>query len=326
MSTLAFDETSRLSQASPGADGISVMLAAYQETVRSILDQSDHPGISAEELELFKSQFRSSAFTCRLKSCPRATLGFETENYRLEHEITHVRKFRCTFPDCHFPPFVSAQALKNHTNKYHDPNPAPISIRDIRAPSAPKRVLARRNEEGDTPMQKRWKKSLLMSLAYSNATQPEENNSALSKSADQSSHSVDLSHPSSHLSSPNREGNFYDYSNLSEIKTQLGISPSKFLDAADRVRISTEKAIQNYRKKKRDLSPDLSPEPWRSTSKHVLNEASRLQNEALERTISSLQVNTGIGFKPTSPSNLRNIISDSEPEKQSTLLWQARTN
>ncbi|EHK42609.1 hypothetical protein TRIATDRAFT_224424, partial [Trichoderma atroviride IMI 206040] len=126
------------SQASLALCGISDMLAVYQETVRSILDQSDHPGISSEELELFKSQFRASAYTCRLKSCPRATLGFETDKARLDHEIAHVRKFRCTFPDCHFPPFLSAQALKGHTNKYHNPNPAPKSIRNIQTPRPPK--------------------------------------------------------------------------------------------------------------------------------------------------------------------------------------------
>lgn len=162
------------------------MLAVYQETVRSILDQSDHPGVSAEELELFKSQFRTSAYTCRLKSCPRATLGFETEKSRLEHELAHVRRFRCTFPACHFPPFASAQALKGHVNKYHDTNPAPKSIRNIQTPSASSRAPTRHDEEGDKPMQKRRKKSSLMLSASSNATQPEKNEQALNKRANRS--------------------------------------------------------------------------------------------------------------------------------------------
>lgn len=129
----------------------------YQETVKSILDKSDHPGISAEELELFKSQFRASAFTCRLKSCPRATLGFETIESRLEHESTHVRKIRCTFPHCNFPPFVSPQSLKIHVKKYHSRNLAPKSIKDIRTSSTPKRAPTRHDEEGEKPMQKRQK-------------------------------------------------------------------------------------------------------------------------------------------------------------------------
>ena len=114
----------------PGLDGISAMLTFYQAAVRSLLNQGDFPGVSAEELELFKSQFRTSAFTCRLNSCPRATLGFESEKLRLEHELAHVR-FRCTFPGCKYPLFVSAQSLRNHLNKYHNPNLPRKSIRQV---------------------------------------------------------------------------------------------------------------------------------------------------------------------------------------------------
>lgn len=160
------------------------MLEVYQETVRSILDQSDHPGISAEELELFKSQFRTSAYTCRLKACPRATLGFEMDKACLDHELAHVRKFRCTFPDCHFPPFVSAQALKGHANKYHNPNPAPKSIRNVRTSPAQRRAPSRHDEDGDKPLRKRRKQSPPRFPANSNATQPEENGQALDNPAD----------------------------------------------------------------------------------------------------------------------------------------------
>ena len=125
------DGKPRRSSNSPGLDGISAMLTLYQEAVRSLLSQSDYPGVSAEELELFKNQFRTSAFTCRLNSCPRATLGFESEKLRLEHEMAHVRRFRCTFPGCKYPPFVSAQSLTNHSNKYHNPNPPRKSIRRV---------------------------------------------------------------------------------------------------------------------------------------------------------------------------------------------------
>lgn len=107
------------------------MLRVYQDTVRSLLDQHDYPGVTAEELELFKSQFRTSAFTCRLKSCPRATLGFESEKHCLQHEMTHIRRLRCTAADCKFPPFVSPQALKIHTSKYHSHGLLPKSIRSI---------------------------------------------------------------------------------------------------------------------------------------------------------------------------------------------------
>src|SRR5579871_1584664 len=130
MNPVQDDKPQHLSN-SPGLGGVSAMLTSYQEAVKSLLSQSDYPGVSAEELELFKNQFRTSAFTCRLNSCPRATLGFESKKLRLEHEMAHVRRFRCTFPGCKYPPFVSAQSLTNHLNKYHNPNPPRKSIRQV---------------------------------------------------------------------------------------------------------------------------------------------------------------------------------------------------
>ena len=118
------------SQKSPAADGISAMLASYQQTVRLLLNQDDCPGASVEELELFKRQFRNSAYTCRLGSCPRASLGFPSEQLRLEHERAHMR-LRCTFSGCQYPSFISAQALRRHVNKYHNYAPARKSIRKV---------------------------------------------------------------------------------------------------------------------------------------------------------------------------------------------------
>jgi len=107
------------------------MLISYQEAVSSLLGQNEFPGVTAEELEMFKSQFRNSAFTCRLHFCPRATLGFGSEKLRLDHEMSHMRRFRCTFPGCQYPPFGSYQSLKNHLNKYHNPSPPRKLIRKV---------------------------------------------------------------------------------------------------------------------------------------------------------------------------------------------------
>ncbi|KAE8445745.1 hypothetical protein EG329_012924 [Mollisiaceae sp. DMI_Dod_QoI] len=112
-------------------DGISAILLSYQEALRFLLRQDDYPGVTVEELEFFKSQFRTSAYTCRLSSCPRTTVGFESEELLREHEVSHTRRIVCLFADCKYPPFVSVQAMKKHVNKYHNPNPAPISIRKV---------------------------------------------------------------------------------------------------------------------------------------------------------------------------------------------------
>lgn len=75
--------------------------------------------MTPEELELFKREFSTSAYTCRLTSCPRATAGFDTNGLRLQHEATHSQRLQCLYPSCRYPPFMSTRALKNHENKCH---------------------------------------------------------------------------------------------------------------------------------------------------------------------------------------------------------------
>lgn len=116
----------------PSTDGISSMLSSYQEIVRYLLCQDEYSGVSAQDLDLFKSQFRASAYTCRLSSCPHATLGFETQQACTEHEISHIRRWACDFPGCQYPPFVSKSALSGHKKKHHSPQ---IQRRSIRRPT-----------------------------------------------------------------------------------------------------------------------------------------------------------------------------------------------
>lgn len=92
-------------------------------------------GLSVKDLETFRDDHGTSRHTCRLRSCPHATLGFKSEELRIEHESSHVRKnlFPCIDPSCYYPPFLTAQALKAHTKKYHG---APIPRTTIRRPSS----------------------------------------------------------------------------------------------------------------------------------------------------------------------------------------------
>ncbi|RKL16693.1 hypothetical protein BFJ70_g14981 [Fusarium oxysporum] len=103
------------------SNAMSLMLSSYQDIVRFLLQQDEYPGISADDLYLFKSQFQSSAYTCRLSFCPRATNGFESEELRRQHEIAHTQLCICTVPECRYPPFASIGALRTHINKYHRP-------------------------------------------------------------------------------------------------------------------------------------------------------------------------------------------------------------
>jgi len=124
-------EQSSLRRTSGPLGDILSMLTAYQQCVRSILSQHDFPGVSAEELELFKRQFHTSAFTCRIKSCPRATVGFDSAQLLQEHQFSHICRLRCPFPGCQNPPFSSGQALRRHEQRVHQQNQTPRPIRRV---------------------------------------------------------------------------------------------------------------------------------------------------------------------------------------------------
>ncbi|CEI70590.1 hypothetical protein FVEN_g920 [Fusarium venenatum] len=103
-------------------DKIETLLASYQEIVKFLLSKTYHPDLSPDELESFKANFCTAAFTCRLTSCSYATIGFHTAELLKEHEREHIRRFQCAVPGCQYPPFVSKSALKNHMKRNHNPN------------------------------------------------------------------------------------------------------------------------------------------------------------------------------------------------------------
>ncbi|PTB59829.1 hypothetical protein M431DRAFT_56976, partial [Trichoderma harzianum CBS 226.95] len=72
------------------------LLASYQASIRYLLMKPSFPGITFEELEKFKRNFRTAAFTCRVRNCPRATTGFTDEKKLSEHERTHTQRIMCT--------------------------------------------------------------------------------------------------------------------------------------------------------------------------------------------------------------------------------------
>ncbi|KAK1849669.1 NACHTdomain protein [Colletotrichum chrysophilum] len=106
---------------------LSSALQVYQRTVQYLLGQHAFPGVSAEALQSIKSQFSSAIFTCRLQSCPRATVGFETPELLRDHEVDHTRRYLCLFHGCQYPSFASAEALRRHSNKVHR-HPEPPKI------------------------------------------------------------------------------------------------------------------------------------------------------------------------------------------------------
>ncbi|KAK6843900.1 hypothetical protein PG987_004760 [Apiospora arundinis] len=114
------------------SEGVSLLLKRYQATLQYLHRQTDFPGITAAEFESFKRQSRAYTFTCRVKGCPQATDGLETQAKCYEHELSHVRRPECPYPGCQYPPFVSSAALKRHINTSHNPTPQRKAIRGLR--------------------------------------------------------------------------------------------------------------------------------------------------------------------------------------------------
>lgn len=87
-------------------------------TIRKLLDYRTYKDVSFQELERFKQNFRTSAFTCRIWSCRHATFGFNNLEDLIIHETDHQKQI-CSFQGCEYPIFSSAEALKTHVGKVH---------------------------------------------------------------------------------------------------------------------------------------------------------------------------------------------------------------
>ncbi|KAK8019095.1 NACHT domain-containing protein [Apiospora arundinis] len=117
------------------SEGVSLLLERYQATLQYLLRQTDFPGVTAAEFNSFKRQSRASAFTCRVKGCPQATEGFESQTKCHEHELLHVRRPECTYAGCQYPPTKAADGKDGGTSPF-------ISLQEFEERSARKQKNA----------------------------------------------------------------------------------------------------------------------------------------------------------------------------------------
>ncbi len=99
--------------------GLSPLLASYQQTVEKILGLRSFTGVTLQELERFKQEFKTTAFTCRMVSCPYSTVGFQSSQLRSDHEASHFG-ILCQVPGCPYPPFSSKKNLDRHRLQCHE--------------------------------------------------------------------------------------------------------------------------------------------------------------------------------------------------------------
>ncbi|QYS94528.1 hypothetical protein H0G86_001857 [Trichoderma simmonsii] len=109
----------------------------YQTLIQKLLNYSNYPGISFQQLEQFKQNFRTSAFTCRVWSCPYATLGFNNMDSLTHHEEAEHSKHICRVQGCQYPVFTSARLLKNHVTEHHTSRDQRLERKSIRKRPAP---------------------------------------------------------------------------------------------------------------------------------------------------------------------------------------------
>ncbi|KAI0543263.1 hypothetical protein GGR58DRAFT_519395 [Xylaria digitata] len=133
---LALASETTYARSGPAEQGLEALLSSYQETIIFLLEQEEYPGVSPKELEEFKLNFRTSKYTCRFASCPRATLGFESKKALIEHETGHLRQWACPVVGCQYPPFGSAKSLQAHSRIHHDNKPQQRPIRKAPIPNA----------------------------------------------------------------------------------------------------------------------------------------------------------------------------------------------
>ncbi|KAL7914862.1 hypothetical protein GGI35DRAFT_161583 [Trichoderma velutinum] len=140
------------------ASDIIALKKRYQTTIQKLLNYSTYPGISFQQLEQFKQNFRTSAFTCRLWSCPYATLGFSNLDSLTRHEAEHAKHI-CRVQGCQYPVFNSARLLKNHVAEHHTNRDQQLKRKSIRkrraliSPIGPKYVSREVDATEESPYQ-----------------------------------------------------------------------------------------------------------------------------------------------------------------------------
>ncbi|KAL7897605.1 hypothetical protein HDV64DRAFT_285923 [Trichoderma sp. TUCIM 5745] len=100
------------------ARGVRFLKERYQAAIRELLSYSTYSSVSFHELERFKQNFRTSAYTCRIWSCRYAVFGFNSPKDLILHEADH-RKQICHYPNCQYPVFSSTKSLRDHEKRYH---------------------------------------------------------------------------------------------------------------------------------------------------------------------------------------------------------------
>jgi hypothetical protein len=128
---------------------LSVVQVEYAKQVDYLLSAVTVPGLTPEQLTIFKTSNRPYAFVCRFPGCTSISAGFPNHGLRIQHEMIHKPALFCTHTGCKYSlPFASAQNLRKHIRDFHDSRPRLVA-KSIRRRKAT--LLRERNLQFPTP-------------------------------------------------------------------------------------------------------------------------------------------------------------------------------
>ena len=99
----------------------SRLSAIFENGVAYLLSQQEVEGIPDAALRAFHESYGSTAFRCRYPRCVRSSLGFASQDLRIQHEMVHFQRVYCKVSACQFGRvgFAKRSALSAHVRKYH---------------------------------------------------------------------------------------------------------------------------------------------------------------------------------------------------------------
>lgn len=117
--------------------------------------------MNIDQIRRFKTLYSSVGLHCRYSSCKHQCVTYPSETERRNHELAHVRSYKCMECDFAGRPFTSRQDLRKHQEKYHMTAvdfAIPLQIRSLAAKSLPplrrktQRLGARGSSVGLSPI------------------------------------------------------------------------------------------------------------------------------------------------------------------------------
>lgn len=94
----------------------------YRDGVIHLVSQKSFPGLSQQDLVVFKEEFGPTAFVCHFRGCERSLVGFPTATALKDHEARHSGLLRCLEPGCSYNKdvgFTTLSQVKKHKRKAH---------------------------------------------------------------------------------------------------------------------------------------------------------------------------------------------------------------